>query len=88
MQRYRLSDEILKTQEGKRFLAANIPTPIFLENSFPITHISTENDRLDSLAYRYYGDAMKWWIIARANNLVNGSIAIKPGTKLSIPRLS
>jgi nucleoid-associated protein YgaU len=88
MDRYRLFDRILRTEEGKRYLATNIPSEVSVENKFPISHIAGESDRLDTLAYRYYGDAMKWWIIARANNLVNGSIAVKPGTKLSIPRLS
>ena len=87
MQRYKMADRILKTEQGKRFLATNIPTEMSIENSFPISHIAGQSDRLDLLAYKYYGDAMKWWIIARANNLVNGTIAIKPGTKLSIPRL-
>jgi nucleoid-associated protein YgaU len=88
MQRYRLFDRILSTESGERYLATNLPTEVSVKNKFPISHITSETDRLDTLAYRYYGDAMKWWIIARANNLVNGSIAIKPGTKLSIPRLS
>lgn len=87
MQRYKDFDRILKTETGKRFLSTNIPTQVSVENSFPITHIASQTDRLDLLAYKYYGDAMKWWIIARANNLVNGTISVKPGTKLSIPRL-
>lgn len=88
MQRYRLFDNILRTEDGKRFLATNIPSEVSIENSFPITHIATETDRLDLLAYKYYGDAMMWWVIARANNLVNGTISVKPGTKLSIPRIA
>ncbi len=30
-------------------------------------HIVEQGDRLDLLAYRYYGDAGKWWVIADAN---------------------
>lgn len=31
-------------------------------------HTIVQGDRLDLLAYRYYGDASKWWIIADANH--------------------
>lgn len=42
-------------------------------------------DRLDRLAYLYYGDASLWWFIAKANNLGKGTWAINPGTVLRIP---
>ena len=31
--------------------------------------ISTEGDRCDLLAHRFYGDSSLWWFIARVNNL-------------------
>ena len=31
--------------------------------------ISTEGDRLDNLAFQFYGDPSLWWYIAKANNL-------------------
>ena len=31
--------------------------------------ISQYGDRLDTLAYKYYGDVTLWWYIAKANNL-------------------
>jgi nucleoid-associated protein YgaU len=87
MQRYIFPERILRSDTGKRFLASNVISEVLTENTFPITHIAGQNDRLDLLAHKYYGDTMKWWVIARANNLINGSIAIEPGTKLFIPRL-
>jgi nucleoid-associated protein YgaU len=42
-------------------------------------------DRLDILAFDYYNDATKWWIIARANNLPPGSFRVPAGTRLRIP---
>jgi len=48
--------------------------------------ITTVGDRLDSLAYSYYGDATLWWIIAAANNnATKGALFPVPGTQLRIP---
>jgi len=43
-----------------------------------------EGDRLDSLAFRYYGSTDLWWVISKANGL-KGSIGITPGELLRIP---
>lgn len=45
---------------------------------------STIGDRLDLLAYRYYGDVTLWWIIAQANSIKNATLNIIPGTRLRI----
>ena len=45
--------------------------------------ISTEGDRLDNLAFQFYGDPSLWWYIAKANDL--NSINITAGTSLVIP---
>ena len=46
----------------------------------------TVGDRLENLAYRYYGDSTLWWIIAQANKIRDGSFGLKPDEKLRIPR--
>lgn len=43
-----------------------------------------EGERLDSLAYKYYGDVSLWWIIAKANGL-RGKPALSAGEVLRIP---
>jgi phage tail protein X len=45
----------------------------------------TQVDRIDNLAYSFYGDATKWWVIADANPQILdwGNLAI--GTVLRIP---
>lgn len=48
--------------------------------------IPNETDRLDLLAYKYYGDVRYWWIIAQANNLGKGSLYTTPGERLRIPK--
>jgi|TARA_R100001463_G_scaffold2269_1_gene9645 nucleoid-associated protein YgaU len=45
--------------------------------------ISTEGDRCDNLAFRFYGDSTLWWFIARVNNLTTNNIPA--GTSLRIP---
>ena len=35
-----------------------------------------EGERLDSLAYKYYGDVSLWWIIAKANGIKG--VAVPP----------
>ena len=48
--------------------------------------ITTVGDRLDSLAYSYYGDSTLWWVIAMANNNVTrGALYPAPGIQLRIP---
>ena len=44
---------------------------------------TVDGDRLDQLAFQYYGDQHLWWYIARANNLKFNNI--KAGTVLRIP---
>ena len=45
---------------------------------------SKVGDRLDSLAFTYYGDTTLWWILAKANG-IHGKIALSPATPLRIP---
>jgi len=46
---------------------------------------SREGDRLDLLAYEFYGDTQFWFVLANANNLGKGSMSIPPGLQLRIP---
>ncbi len=45
--------------------------------------LTQSGDRLDLLAYQFYGDISLWWYIARANNLF--SINVHPNIQLRIP---
>jgi nucleoid-associated protein YgaU len=42
-------------------------------------------DRLDVLAYKYYGDAQKWWVILDANPRYMTPWDIRTGDVISIP---
>jgi hypothetical protein len=47
--------------------------------------ITTSGDRLDLLAFSFYGDSNLWWVIASANALPGDSLVPIPGTQLRIP---
>jgi len=42
-------------------------------------------DRIDTLAYRFYGDPRLWWVIAVANNIEIVPTQLSVGMKLRIP---
>ena len=48
--------------------------------------LTQSGDRLDLLAYQFYGDISLWWYIARANNLK--TMNVPAGTSLRIPILT
>lgn len=50
-----------------------------------VSHMMTDNDRLDNLANQYYGDPTAWWQIANANPELIDWSSIPPGTVLRIP---
>jgi len=63
-----------------------IPTKIPSEN-IPFYYVTQDGDRLDILSYKFYGTPNNWWVLAKANNLANGSIGIPIGTRLFIPNI-
>jgi hypothetical protein len=53
----------------------------------PFYYTTRGEERLDNLANRFYKSSSKWWILAKANNLANGTISVPNGTKLFIPNV-
>ena len=47
--------------------------------------ITTVGDRLDLMAFDFYGDSELWWVIASANSLPGDSLVPVPGSQLRIP---
>ena len=43
-----------------------------------------DGDRIDSIAYNYYGDVSLWWIIAKANG-ITGKAVLPLGEVIRIP---
>ena len=74
MSRY-LTTKQIKDNNGKRKASTTIfPVVPFSQKDIFIKITSPE--RLDLLAYRFYGDASKWWIIASANALGKGTLFV------------
>jgi len=86
MIRYINPPKINKTEEGKRYYSTVIPKTIAL-NEFSQQYIAKIGDRWDNIAYKFYGNPARWYLLAQANDAVNGSIFIKPGTVIKIPEL-
>ena len=82
--KYTTDLEISKTIEGKQYYTSLIPSNV-PQDTFQFTVVTRMGDRFDNMAAQYYKDASKWWIIAKANNMVNGSMFIEPGTRIIIP---
>lgn len=49
--------------------------------------ILTGNDRLDTLAGKFYGDSSYWWVLAAASEIGWG-MQVPPGTVINILNLS
>ena len=47
--------------------------------------IATMGDRLDLLAFDFYGDSSLYWVIASANSISGDSLYPEPGMQLRIP---
>jgi len=76
---------------GKKFGTSNV-IPIIREkianNTLPYTVYTTnENERLDIIAGKVYGDGRLWWIIAAASNIGWG-LQIPSNTLLYLPKLN
>ena len=84
MSRYRFTGIKIDKDTGNRVMKTTLYPEIRINNGdrfvYPI-----DGDRLESLAHRYYGDSTLWWIIAKANDIRDGSFALKPDEKLRIP---
>lgn len=82
--RYTYNNILKEKATQKQYLESTIyPKVKATDNDIYI--ISTQSDRLDLLAFKYYGNPTYWWIISVANNLNDASLSIEPGIQLRIP---
>lgn len=82
--RYQNIDITKQSGTGERYYTNNIypDIPLSNEDSYVITVLG---DRLDLLAFDFYGDASFWWVIASANALPGDSLYTVPGSQIRIP---
>lgn len=81
--RYERIDKQKDTQGRTRVATVIYPNIPF--SSADIYVRTVPGDRLDLLAFQFYRNVKYWWIIAHANNLGKGSLAIPEGTQVRIP---
>jgi phage tail protein X len=79
------NNEQKTTNDGRRVYKSKLYPAIPLRDD-DIYVASETGDRLDTLAYQYYGDSSLWWIIATANNIHNAPFGLADGTILRIPQ--
>ena len=75
---------ILKDNDCKRYYRPTVVRGIPLKDTDRFIY-PVDGDRFDTLAQRFYGDSNLWWIIAKANNINDGSIGLKPEKRIRIP---
>jgi len=81
--RYR-NNEVKKLADGRNVYKSRIYPKV--PKSDQDTYIVTQGgDKLDTLAYQFFGDASLWWIIAATNNIHDAPFALPDGTILRIP---
>lgn len=86
MAKYKETLRVVRTETGKRYYSSVIPEDANITDRAR-EHTARAGERWDTLAYRYYGKASLWYVIANANGGANGSIFIKPGTIVTIPEV-
>ena len=73
----------LKYNDGDYSLEAK--PPVVPESSNDIQHTVKDGETLQNIAFRYYGDSGKWYLIAEANNILNSFQELEPYQILRIP---
>ena len=84
--RQEFTKQVTHTDIGKTFQTTKLP---LIETTLNDRYIFTRmGDRLDNLAFEFYGDPRFWVILATANNLGKGTLVVKPDIQLRIPAKS
>lgn len=64
------------------------PEPfLYRELADNITHPIVQSDTWQSIAYRYYGDALLWWVVVDFQSVYDPTVALVPGERLTLPSL-
>ena len=81
--RYQNIEVIKYAATGSEYYVNNIypDIPPTNDDNYIITVLG---DRLDLIAFDFYGDSGLWWVIASANALPGDSLVVEPGTQIRI----
>tara|TARA_B100001250_G_C19684694_1_gene737486 strand:+ start:25 stop:330 length:306 start_codon:yes stop_codon:yes gene_type:complete len=83
--RYKEANQKVHSDTKKRYYKPSL-YPDIEEKDSDIIHTVRPGERLDLLAYKYYGDVGLWWVISRANRLDPSDIGLDASTELRIPK--
>lgn len=85
--RYARSDVTSVTQnDGTVHRTVMRTPPVRTGNVTVEDYLWVENDRIDLLASKFYGDPGLWWLIMDANPGIPDALSIKPGAVIKVPR--
>ena len=82
--RSRLRFAELVSSDGVTFWNALDP-PTIPQQTDDLKYTVRSSDRIDRIAYKFYGDPVLWWVIALANDLELLPTALFLGQVLTIP---
>lgn len=82
--RYQNIPTVKRTPKSPQYYVNNIYPEIPLSGNDDYV-ITVLGDRMDLLAFDFYGDTSYWWVIASANSLPGDSLYLEPGMQLRIP---
>lgn len=82
--RYQNIEQVKYQDTGSEYYSNNIYPDIPYSNDDDYV-ITVLGDRLDLLAFDFYGDTSYWWVIASANALPGDSLYLEPGMQIRIP---
>jgi hypothetical protein len=82
--RYDTTVNIKKRWDGKRYFGTRLYPNIPMDST-DIYVVTNETDSLDNLAFKYYKNPSLWWIIAQANAIGKGKLAVPAGLQLRVP---
>ena len=81
----RYDDILLKfNKKGQRVFVPTLYPEIPLSDEDQFIY-PKDGERLDSVAYKQYGDPSLWWVIAQANGLGKGRTVLNPNFQVRIP---
>ena len=77
--------KVMRNKKGQRVYKPTLYPNIPLDDN-DIFLWTTDGDRLDNLAFKYYKDPSLWWMISKANsNIDYGKVALNAGIQIRIP---
>lgn len=79
---------VYQNEEGNYYynLLQTIHFPSNLPDSFFSEYIIEYGDTLPVIAHKNYNNLRLWWVIAQANDIINPTIKLEPGSALKIPK--